>query len=249
MARDELLSGYVGEAQSWEADRLALRIRSERRAWWVAGAGWIVAVASGIALASLAPLKTVQPFVVRVDNTTGVVDVVPGIGSAATVDEAVTRYLLAHYVTVCERFNLPTAESDYEECGAFHSAQRNAAWLAKWTPSNPESPINLYKDGTILRVQVKAVSFFARGNGVRDLAQVRYAIGRRAAGSNAEQLKDYIASIQFAYAKPADDARLRQWNPLGFKILTFEPVPEVLPDPAVPNSTPNAALIEARATP
>jgi type IV secretion system protein VirB8 len=152
-------------------------------------------------------------------------------------------------VTVCERFNLPTAESDYEECGAFHGPQRNAAWLAQWTPSNPKSPINVYKDGTVLRAQVKAVSFFARGNGVRDLAQVRYAIGRRAAGSSVEQLKDYIASIQFAYAKPADDARLRQWNPLGFKILTFEPVPEVLPDPAAPNPMSTSAIAAMRATP
>ena len=46
----------------------------------------------------------------------------------ATPQEAVTRYFLTHYVSVCERFNFSTAESDYEECGAFHSAQRNQAW-------------------------------------------------------------------------------------------------------------------------
>ena len=45
-----------------------------------------------------------------------------------------TRYFLTHYVTVCERFNFSTAESDYEECGAFHSAQRNQAWYALWNP-------------------------------------------------------------------------------------------------------------------
>ena len=72
----------------------------------------------------LMPLKRVEPFVVRVDNATGVVDVVPVYTGNASMPEAITRYLLTHYVTVCERFNFATAESDYEECGSFHTAQR-----------------------------------------------------------------------------------------------------------------------------
>ena len=54
--------------------------------------------------------------------------------------EAVTRYFLDHYVTVCERFNFSTAESDYQECGAFHTAQRNQAWYAAWNKTNPQLP-------------------------------------------------------------------------------------------------------------
>ena len=235
------LAGYLAEAQSWEADRASLRARSERRAWWVAGAGWTLALLAGVGLASLAPLKTVQPFVIRVDNSTGIVDVVPALGSSASMDETVTRFLLTHYVTVCERFSLPSAESDYEECGAFHGAERNQVWLAKWTPSNPDSPIHRYKDGSALRVRVKAVTFFERGNAVRDLAQVRYSVGLRKPGNSVEELKDYIASIQFAYGKPSDDARLRQWNPLGFRVLSFESVPEILPDPSVHDPLPDPA--------
>ena len=69
----------------------------------------------------LLPLKRVDPFVIRVDSTTGVVDVVPVYAGQATVEEAVTRYFLTHYISICERFNFATAESDYEECGAFHA--------------------------------------------------------------------------------------------------------------------------------
>ena len=62
--------------------------------------------------------------------------------------ETVARYFLDHYVTVCERFNYSTAESDYEECGAFHTPQRNQVWYAAWNKSNPLSPLNTFKDGT-----------------------------------------------------------------------------------------------------
>src|SRR6202522_4847145 len=64
---------YFREAESWDADRAAQFRRSARTAWWVAGAGWSCAVASALALALLMPLKRVDPFVVRVDNSTGIV--------------------------------------------------------------------------------------------------------------------------------------------------------------------------------
>jgi len=121
--------------------------RSERVAWWTAGGGWLCALMSAASLMLLMPLKRVDPFIVRVDNTTGVVDVVPEYSGHGEVAESVTRYLLTHYVTVCERFNFATAESDYQECGAFHSALRNQSWYALWNPASPTSPLNLYKDG------------------------------------------------------------------------------------------------------
>src|SRR5262252_5830424 len=117
------------------------------------------------------PLKRVDPFVVRVDSTTGIVDVVPVYTGTVGLEQSVTRYFLSHYVSVCERFNFATAESDYEECGAFHSPQRNQAWYALWNPSNPASPLNQYKDGTNVRAQVVSVSFFKRASGVGDRSE------------------------------------------------------------------------------
>jgi hypothetical protein len=82
---------YFREAQSWDADRAMQFRRSARTAWWVAGAGWVCAVTSASALCLLMPLKRVDPFVVRVDNSTGIVDVVPVYAGRATPEEAVTR--------------------------------------------------------------------------------------------------------------------------------------------------------------
>jgi len=194
----------------------------------VASAGWICAVAATVSIAVLMPLKRVEPFVVRVDNTTGVVDVVPVYDGTATPQEAVTRYFLTHYLTVCERFNFATAESDYEECGAFHSAQRNQVWYALWTATNPDSPLNVHKDGSSVRVQVTSVSFFTRASGLSDLAQVRYLKAARQGVGSAETISHWVATIQYAYAQPAKDPKTRRWNPLGFKIIDFKSEPEAL---------------------
>jgi len=226
------LEAYWREAGSWEQDRIAQTRRSERIAWWTAGGGWLCALMCATALMLLVPLKQVEPFIVRVDNSTGVVDVVPQYTGHAEVAEAVTRYLLTHYVTVCERFNFATAESDYQECGAFHSGLRNQAWYAMWNPANPTSPLNLYKDGSTVRAQVVSVSFFKRASGVVDLAQVRYVKGKRAAAATDEQLTHWIATVQYSYSEPSKNPQTRSWNPLGFRIIDFRPEAEITADTA-----------------
>jgi type IV secretion system protein VirB8 len=223
--KDEALQAYFMEAASWDIDRSAQTVQRMRIAWLVAIAGWGCAVSTCIALMLLMPLKTVEPYVIRVDNSTGIVDIVPMYAGRAEISETVARYLLTHYITVCESFDFVTAERDYEECGAYHTSRRNVEWYAQWNPVNPNSPINLYKDGTTIRAQVTAVTFFSKANGVNSLAQIRYVKARRPPGGS-ETLTHWIATIEYAYVAPSNDVKTRQWNPLGFRIVDFRTEPE-----------------------
>lgn len=230
MTVDRELEGYFAEAASWDADRAAQYRRSARYGWIVAGTGWLAVVLLCAALMLLMPLKRVEPFLIRVNNTTGVVDVVPVYAGRAALPQAITRYFLTHYVTVCERFDFATAESDYQECGAFQTAQGNEKWYARWNPNNPASPLNLYKDGSTVQAEVSSVSFFKRANGIEDLAQVRYRTVKQPAGGGTRQVTDWIATVEYAYVKPSSDPKAREWNPLGFKIVDFETEREALTD-------------------
>ena len=167
----------------------------------------MAAIAVG-AVAVLTPLKTVQPYVIRVDNATGVVDVVPALRGAVSESEAVTRYLVTQYVTARERYVPALAESDYEQVGAYHSPLMNQAWAALWNRSNPESPLNVHADGSTVRVQVTAVSFLAPGSGRRDLAQVRF-VRTRGEGGAGPRAGHYVATLQYAFGEPSKDDRLR----------------------------------------
>lgn len=240
MKRDPALEGYFAEAASWDADRAARARRSERTAWLVAGAGWAAVVLLALALMLLMPLKHVEPFVIRVDRSTGIVNVVPVYAGTDKFPDAVTRYFLDQYVTVCGRFDFATAESDYEECGAFNTPRLNQTWYARWVKTNPDSPLNRYKDGTTVSAEVISISFFTRSSDVRDIAQVRYAKVIRPAGGSAAQRSYWIATIQYAYSAPSSDPKTREWNPLGFKVIDFRADPEVLPDPGS-QATPSTA--------
>ncbi len=231
MSVEPELSGYWKESASWDADRVR-QWREAVRTWrWAAGGGWACAVACAVALAALTPLKRVEPFVIRVDNSTGIVDVVPQYTGTQEMPQLVTRYLLTHYVTTCERFNFDTAESDYNECGAFHTAQRNQAWYAQWKRSNPASPLNLYRDGTTVRAQVISVTFLKveRAGG---LAQIRFVRRLRPAPDAAEQLTHWIAAVRYQYSAPAKDPRQRGLNPLGLRIAEYRVEQEAPAEPA-----------------
>ena len=223
------LKGYFQEAVSWDIDRLAQAIRRTRIAWGIAALGWTCAVSMSAALALLTPLKTVEPYVIRVDNSTGIVDIVPMYAGHAEMGEAVARFLLTHYITVCEGFSYATAQRDYEECGAYHSAKRNTEWYNLWNQANPASPLNVNKDGSIVRVQVTAVTFFRKANGVSELAQVRYLKARALPGA-AEKITHWIATLEYAWVAPSKDPKMRQWNPLGWRVTDFHTEPESLAD-------------------
>lgn len=228
MSMDRALQAYLEEAASWDADRLAQTARATDVAWRVAAAGWLCAVAGALALTLLVPLKRVEPYLIRVDNTTGVVDVVPIYSGHVSLGGAVSRYFLAHYITVCEQFDYAMAERDYEECGAFNSARINQAMYVRWNRANPSSPLNLHKDGSTESVRVESISFFKRTSATLDLAQVRYALIERQAEGVPGSTTHWIASIEYSYGKPPVDPRTRRWNPLGFDVQDVRIEPEVL---------------------
>ncbi len=231
---------YFAEATSWEFDRTAALSKTARHAWAVAIVASGIAVAATGAILLLTPLKKVEPFIVRVDSSTGIVDVVPGYAGTAELPEVVTRHLVTQYVTQRERYIPAIAEVDYDEIGAYHSAAMNQAWALAWERSNPDSPLNRYADGTHVRAQVQSVSFLKHVRGGPDLLQVRFLSAVQRGSGASEELRHFVATLQVAFGPPSTDVRLRALNPLGFKVLEYRREPEVVEAAAAAESTPPA---------
>ena len=231
MRTEPEVAEYFVAARGWDQDRAQAERRSAKRAWLIAAVASVVAVSAVLAVAALTPLKSVEPFVIRVDNASGVVDVVPALKGKASESEVVARYLLTQYVITRERFVPSLAEADYETVGAFHTPPMNQAWAAAWNRNNPESPLNVHADGSAVRVKVTAVSFLTPSSGRRDLAQVRFVRSVGELGAALEQ--QYVATLQYAYGEPSKDDRLRAANPLGFKVLEYRREPEIVVPPVI----------------
>jgi type IV secretion system protein VirB8 len=217
------LKVYFDEARSWDTDRVCAAERSRRLAWTVAfGAGAIAAVAVG-AVAALAPLKTVVPFVVRVDHTTGAVDVVSALkaGPPVSYDEAVTKHFLAQYVRAREGWLAPAAEANFRQVSIMSTPAEQERWGDAFRPANPASPQVVYGPAGEAQVDIRAVSFVAKG-----VANVRFHRTVRQAQQVTDS--DWIATVAVTYTKApmAEADRLR--NPLGFQVTSYRADPEVV---------------------
>lgn len=217
------LKSYFAEARSFDHDRLRAAQRSRRLAWAAAAGAGALAAAAMAAVAALTPLKTVEPYVVRVDRTSGAVDVVTGLKGSRdlTYEEAVTKSFLATYVRARESWLAPAAEANFRQVAVMSTPAEQQRWADHFRPSNPQSPQTAFGPAAEVVATVRAISFIAP-----DVAAVRFRRSVRRSGQAAED--DWIATVAFAYARaPMREAdRLR--NPLGFQVTSYRADPETL---------------------
>jgi type IV secretion system protein VirB8 len=218
------LKAYFAEARRWDEDRLKSARRSRRLAWTVAAAAGALATAAVCAVAALSPLKRVDPFVVRVDNATGAVDVMTALTGPdrLTYDEAVSKYFLGQYVRAREGWLPQAAEASFRQVSIMSTPAEQQRWADADRPTNPASPQVALGPKAEADVEVRAISFVNP-----KVANVRFhKVARQADGQTAAS--DWIATIAFAYTKApmAEGDRLR--NPLGFQVASYRADPEIV---------------------
>lgn len=222
MVTTDNLKGYFEKARRFDQDRMIRLERSARIAWFMAIAASVLATASIVALAGLTPLKTVEPFVVRVDNSTGIVDVVSALTSTAgTYDEAVTKYFAARYVRAREGYVWSEAEENFRTVSLLSTSLEQTRFTALYRGSNPDSPQNIYGRNASSRVSIVSISLIS-GN----VASVRYM--RTITRGDEVQATHWVATLTFSYVNAPMSSTDRLVNPLGFVVSDYRPDPEVI---------------------
>lgn len=217
------LKTYFERARLWEQDLLLSAQKSKRLAWTVAAVSCGLTLASVGAVAALAPLKTVEPFVIRVDNATGIVDVVSTLREgSASYGDAVTRYFLAKYVRAREGFSRAEAEPNFRTVSLLSSTAEQNRFSAYFRGSNPESPQVAYGRSGVAETRIKTISLLGP-----NLASVRFL--RETRKGDDTKTSHWIATIGFDIrpdAKVSTSDRLV--NPIGFLVSEYHADPEVL---------------------
>ncbi|MDT4292363.1 type IV secretion system protein [Methylomonas sp. MO1] len=234
MKRDPQLESYLQEASTWEADKLRDALKQIKYLRWIIIGLLAITGSLAWAIKGLTPLKTTQPYVVRVDNSTGIVDVVPIYNGEAELNELTTRHLLTHYQIARERYFYAIAETDYETVGAFNNTKLNDEWAQAWQETNPESPLVKYKDGTTVTVHVKGITFLEPESGARDTAQIRFTTEKRQGGNGSPQVTHWLSTIKYAYGEPSKNDKERSLNQLGLRIISYHKEPEVIAEQTQP---------------
>lgn len=226
----ETLDTYYAEAASWNRDRVQAMRSSYRIAWWVAGVAAAIALLEAIALVLLTPLKTVEPYTLMVDKTTGYVQALKPLDQARIApDSALTQSFLVQYVIAREGFDMATLNANYRKVALFSADRARSSYLQQMQISNAQSPLSLYPRTTTIDVQVKSVSPIG-GNA----ALVRFETIRSDAGAQPQPPSSWVAVIRYRYSDAPMSLDDRFVNPLGFQVTSYRKDQEVLASEASP---------------
>lgn len=245
------IDASVARSVNFELTIADLARRSERRAWWIAGA----AIAMSLILAGgyfyMLPLKQKVPFLVMADAYTGTSTVAslaasPGL-QRITSSQAINRSNVAHYVLARESYDIALMRlQDWATVLTMSAPGVATAYRSQFSSTNPDNPQKLYGSDKAIRVKILSIVLLGPKGRTPTGATVRFqrSLYNKLDG-NTQPLDNKIATLTFAY-KPnlemADQYRIE--NPLGFQVTDYRvdndfdaTPPNVVPQPTA-NETP-----------
>lgn len=211
------------EASSWDVSRTLIAERSERRAWIVAGVFGAAFMLLCSAVAMVLPLKETMPFVVRVDNATGVPDIVTAMqDQVVSGDDVMTKYWLAKYIVHRESYDWNTLQTDYDTTGLLSSAGVGAEYAELF--SGEESLTAQYRDR--VRAVIDVISVVPNSDNV---GTVRFSkTTKRKTTNTVISSQQWVATIAFEYRNTERVTEsIRLVNPFGFRVTSYRVDPEM----------------------
>lgn len=211
-------------ALDWESSRIENTEKSERRAWRIAYISAGIAVFSIISLLLLAPLKEKQPYVVRVDNTTGHVDIVSVMKSKEDgYGEVIDKYWVARYVEARETYDWQTIQKDYDLVNILSDRATANVYNADFGGEKGKDKVL----GNTVRTHVEVLSVVP---GTKNTATVRLRTKTsRADGTGMPNFETWVATLAYTYLSTSSmREEYRLLNPLGFQVTSYRIDPELI---------------------
>ena len=208
------------EALSYNSNIRYLIEASNKRAWLISFIFGLIALVAVIAVALLTPLKQSVPYVVRVDNISGMVDIISKLDDEATIikdNEALDKYFTANYVKLREQYYWNILEQDYYNVQVFSTNRIISDYQALYQGAN--SRLEKYKNSTEIEVQI--ISVVLTKSAGESIATIRFNEIEKNLQSGTSKTKTKVATMAYEYVKNLNTEKERILNPLGFKVNTY----------------------------
>jgi type IV secretion system protein VirB8 len=221
------LKSYLEESRGLERDYMAEVLHSRLIAWRLAiGSGSLLAVAL-LALLFLTPLKTNTPFILRVDNATGHVEVLTTLReSESSYGEVVDSYFLNQYVLNREGYDYNTIQNSYNTTALLSDPEVQREYYALF--EGVQARDKVLKDRAKIIVQIRSITPTTETGSPGGTAVVRFSTQLKHNNGSMEPLQNWIATASYTYRDAVMSPEDRRINPLGFQITSYRIDPETL---------------------
>jgi len=218
---------YIHAAR-WFENHVAAKEKRETRTWKrVAGFFGVLALMSVAAVLGLTPLKTVEMYLLRVNDNSGFTDVVQPISKVKSSEEVDDEFWLSSYVRFRENYNFSSHDAQFAmvellSYGGTFAEYRNFQLSSK-------GYLNVLGDNQEIRTEINNVTFLDRGNG-KGTAQVRMTktvLDRHGVPDSQIKPAVWLATMDYDYKNPAKKRGDLWLNPRGFGVLSYSKTQEI----------------------
>ena len=220
---------HFASGLSWEADREALREKSERRAWRVAGGATLIAIAAVVGLASLAPFRRNVPYLLAMEKATGNVEFVGALDDrrVSGYQELLDKHWAQRYIVARESYNYKLLQSDYDTVLGMSNEAVGRDFGRLYEGAYARDA----KYGANVEMKVAVLSVQLSKNAVGNQAVIRFGkTTRRVDADVSEQPQYFVATIAYEY-KPTMTGKEKDLmaNPLGYRVTSYRVDSELAP--------------------
>ena len=204
----------------WHRDLYQSAVISRNR-WFLMGVvGIALAAIEALALVFVTPLKSVEPYVIQVDNKSGITTILKPLRNEKegnlTQDEAITKSFIVKYIVARETYDPQDLNRNYDLVRLMSSSEETKKFDDSVSNMNPNSPVERYKSNTTRTVRISSVSFLDKN---KKTVQVRFTTTEN---QRNESHEDYwVAILTYRYVNSPMDESDRFNNPLGFQVMSY----------------------------
>ena len=212
------------DAVDFESSIRYLVEQSNKRAWLIAFVSVGVAILSIVAVLLLTPLKTVEPYVIRVDNTTGMVDILTILNEEQISSiEALDKHFVAQYIKAREGYYYDMLNQDYIFVQLLSTPEIAESYRQIYTGDNARDT----RLGNATQVEVQIISIVLGESAGAKTATARINLKTTNKNSKAENMATKVITLTYTYQTAQVDEENRLLNPLGFKVSNYRVDEEV----------------------
>ena len=180
-------------------------------------------ILSVLALVRVVTSRTIEPFVIEIEQKTGITNVIrPLQQEKYAYDETLRRYFLYHYITKRETYDISSFEYNYftfvrllSDSGVYSAFKRDVG------ASNPSSPVRLGQSKRTIKI--KSMIFPPAISGQNGFVAQIHFVSEDQSGA-----KNKVATINFVFSDLVLTQEERAVNPLGFQVVGYRLDDEIL---------------------
>jgi type IV secretion system protein VirB8 len=191
----------------------------------------LTALAAVFAVMRLAPLKSVEPYLLEIDDKTGITQKVEPVSrNRYASNEAIDRYFISTYVRARETYNFSTSRYYLNTVRVMSTPEVFFAYRGSLNPELPGSLGAVLGNEGIRTVRFRSISYIENPPVPKDsraeklptkIAQVRIVTSDSKPGAgDVEQY--WVVTVTFQYANLSLNEAEQLLNPLGFNVVSYQ---------------------------